>query len=553
MSTATATAARAPAPTGRTAGGGPLAGTGALVRFNLRRDRIRLPVWLAALAAVQLSAPATYVEQFPTAEDRQSNASVMGDNPAAKAFTGPGHGLDDYTYGAMMGNEYLGFMLIFVALMSVLIVVRHTRTEEETGRAELIRSGPVGRYAHLTAALVVAVIANVVLGLLIAVGMGGQGVESIDWPGSLVYGAAFTVTGLLFAGVAAITVQITEFGRAAAGMAGAVIAITYGIRAIGDVADSGLSWLSPFGWAQAAAPYVDNNWWPLGLSLAGIAVLVPVGFVLSGRRDLGAGLRAERRGPATASPALGSALGLAWRLQRASVIWWAVAMLVGGLTYGGAIDAVAEYEDNEFFQDMMSNVGGASLTDAFLSISIAVLAIVCAVFGILSVLRPRREETAGRAEPVLATGVSRIRWLASHAIIAMAGSVVLLVVTALGFGASAAATTGEAGYFGDVLGATLAYVPAVWLVASLGVAGFGALPRVTGLAWALLVYAGFVAYFGGLLDLPGWAHNLSPFEHVPRLPVDDFTVVPLLILTAVAAGLAAIGLIGFRRRDIESN
>ena len=82
-----------------------------------------------------------------------AEAGARTDNPAAKAFSGPGHGLADYTYGAMMGNEYLGFMLIFVALMSVLIVVRHTRTEEETGRAELIRSGPVGRYAQLTAAL----------------------------------------------------------------------------------------------------------------------------------------------------------------------------------------------------------------------------------------------------------------------------------------------------------------------------------------------------------------------------------------------------------------
>jgi ABC-2 type transport system permease protein len=274
---------------------------------------------------------------------------------------------------------------------------------------------------------------------------------------------------------------------------------------------------------------------------------------VSGRRDFGAGLRPERRGPATASRSLGTPLGLAWRLQRSAAIWWGLGMLLGGLTYGSAVDAVAEYEDNEFFQDMMGNVGGATLTDSYLSISATVLAIVCTVFAILAVLRPRREETAGRAEPVLATAVSRIGWVGTHAAIAMVGSVVLLLVTGLAFGGGAAIATGEAGYLGDVLGAMLAYAPAVWLTAALAVTVIGLFPRAIGLAWALLVYAGFVAYFGGLLDLPEWLLDLSPFQHVPRLPVDDFTALPLVILTAAAAGLVAIGLAGFRRRDLESN
>jgi ABC-2 type transport system permease protein len=550
MSTATATAARAPAPT-RAARAGRLAGTGTLVRFNLRRDRIRMPIWIAAIALVQLSGPATYVEQFPTAEDRQNNAAVIGENPAARAFSGPGHGLDDYTYGAMMGNEYLGFMLIFVGLMTVLMVVRHTRMEEETGRAELVRAAPVGRYAHLTAALLTATIANVVLGLLIALGMGGQGIESIDWPGSFVFGAAYTVVGLVFAGVAAITAQISGYARAAAGMAGAVIGIAYGLRAIGDVAENGLSWLSPIGWAQASAPYVDNNWWPLGLALIVAVGLAAAGYALSTRRDFGAGLRAERRGPATGKPWLGTPLGLAWRLQRANLIWWSIAMLVAGLTYGSAIDAVAEYEDNEFFQDMLATTGGASLTESFLAISIAVLAIVSAAYAIIAALRPRREETSRRAEPVLATAVSRTWWAGSHVVIAAVGSVVLLLVAGLGFGAGAVAATGDGGYFGEVLGASLAYTPAVWLTAALTVTVIGLFPRAIALAWALLVYAGFVAYFGGLLDLPEWLLNLSPFQHIPRLPADDFTLLPLLILTAIAAGLVAIGLAGLRRRDLE--
>ena len=547
----TATTTRAPAPTGPAGRGGTLVGTRALIWFNLRRDRIRMPVWIAVLWLVQVTGPSTYTQQLPTAADRANNASVMADNPAMKVMTGPGHGLDNYTYGAMMSNEYLGFMLIFVALMSVLMVVRHTRAEEETGRAELVRSSVVGRHAHLAAALVTAAIANIVLGLLIAIGMASTGVESIDWPGSLVFGAAYTVVGLVFAGVAAITAQISGYGRAASGMAGALIGVAYGVRGIGDAGENGLSWASPIGWAQAAAPYVDNTWWPLGLALVVAVALAAAAFPLSARRDVGAGLRPERRGAATASPLLGTPQGFAWRLQRSGVIWWGIAMFVGGLAYGSAFSAIEDYQDNEFIQRMIEDIGGASLTESFMSIIIVVLAIVCTIFAIIAVLRPRREETSGRAESVLATALSRTRWAATHVVIAMAGGVALLLVSGAGLGVGAAASTGDAGYIGQALGATLAYAPALWLTAGLAVTVFGLTPRVIGLAWAVLVYGGFVTYFGGLLDLPGWMLDLSPFQHIPRMPADDFTAVPLLILTMIAAALIAVGLTGFRRRDVE--
>ncbi|HEX5996425.1 MAG TPA: hypothetical protein VFY84_14900 [Jiangellales bacterium] len=545
------TATRAPAPVGRAAGGNALTGTGTLVRFNLRRDRIRIPAWLAALGLVQVTAPSTYAGLYPTEADRLGQAAIVGGNPAMEAMTGPGHGLDDYTYGAMISNEYLGFLVIFVALMSVLMIVRHTRTEEENGRAELVRASVVGRYAHLTAALVTVAIANVALGLLIALGMASSGVETIDMAGSLTFGAAYAAVGLVFAGIAALTAQFTEYGRAAAGMGGALIGVAYLLRAIGDVGDNGLSWLSPIGWAQASAPYVDNNWWPLGLSLAVTAVLVIAAFALSARRDIGAGLRAGRPGPSTATEPLGTPQGFAWRLQRASVIWWGVAMFLAGLAYGSAVDVIEDYTDNETIQQIMEGIGGATLTESWLSMVISLMAIVCTIFAIIAALRPRREETAGRAESVLATALSRTRWVATHVVIAMAGGFGLLLVVGVGLGGGAAAA-GDADLFWRVLGATLAYTPALWLTTGLAVAVFGIVPRAIGLAWALLGYAIFVVYLGGLLDLPAWMFDVSPYTHIPRMPAAEFTALPLIILTVIAVGLVAAGLLGFRRRDLET-
>jgi ABC-2 type transport system permease protein len=519
----TTTATRAPAPIGHAPGGNALTGTGTLIRFILRRDRIRIPAWLAGITLVQVGGAASYPGLYPTEADRQTQASIVGDNPAMKAMTGPGHGLDDYTYGAMMTNEYLGFMVIFVALMSVLMFVRHTRTEEETGRAELIRASVVGRYAHMTAALVAVAITNVALGLLVALGMGGLGIESIDWPGSFLFGAAYAVVGLVFAGIAAVTTQVTESARAAAGMAGALIGVAYALRAIGDVGDNALSWLSPIGWVLASAPYVDDNWRPLGLALAVTAALVIAAFALSGRRDIGAGLRPARSGSPTASYLLGTPLGFAGRLQRAGVMWWGIAMFLFGLAYGLAVEVTEDYADNEIIQQMIQNIGGASLTESWLSMVISLLAIVCTIFAIIAALRPRREETSGR---VLTTALSRTRWVSTHLVIAMAGGVGLLLLAGAGLGLGAAAGVGEAGFFWEVLGATLAYAPALWLTAGLAVTVFGIVPRATGLAWAVLVYAIFIVYLGGLLDLPAWMLNLSPYTHLPRMPADEFTPFP---------------------------
>jgi ABC-2 type transport system permease protein len=554
MTTVTRSGTRpfAPMTTVTRSGTRPFAGTGPLVRFQLRCDRVRIPAWLAGIALVQVAGAASFPDIYPTAADRQLQAAIVGDNPAIRAMAGPGHGLDDYTYGAMVSNEFLGMMAVVVALMSVLLLVRHTRTEEETGRAELVRAAVVGRYAHLAAALVTVALANLGLGLLLAVGLGSLGIESMGWSGSFVFGAALAGVGLVFAGVAAVAAQVSAYGRAAAGLAGAGIGAAYGLRALGDVAGNGLSWLSPIGWAQATAPYVDNAGWVLLLPVAATVALMLLAFVLSDRRDLAAGLGRQRPGRATGSRWLVTPLGFAWRLQRASFLWWSVAMLLVGLAYGSSVDILEEYADNEVIQNLLAAVGGATLTESWLSMIVGLCAMVCAAFAITAALRPRREETSGRAEAVLATALSRVRWAGTHLVVALAGGVVLLAVTGAALGGAGALVTGDAGLVLPVLAASLAYAPAVWLAAGLAVAAYGLAPRATGLAWALLAYAILVHYLGGLLGLPQWMLNLSPYTHVPAMPVEAFTVRPLLALTALAAGLVAAGAYGLRRRDLAT-
>ncbi len=548
----TATATRTPAaPSAGRRDRHIFAGTGSLVRFALRRDRVRIPIWVAGILGLTVSTAASFPDLYPTAADRQLRADLMTANPGAIAMSGPGHGLDDYTFGAMMTNEMLGFTAILVALMSVLLVVRHTRAEEESGRAELVRATVVGRHASTSAALITVGGTNVVLGVLMALGLGSLGVETITWSGSLLFSAALASVGLVFTAFAAFTAQITEHARAASGMAGALIGVAYALRAAGDMGNGVASWLSPIGWAQATRAYVGGRWWPVALAVVVAVVFALLAYTASARRDLGAGIIQQRPGSATASAALGTPFGFAYRLQRSSLMWWGASMFVFGSVYGSFIPEVENFaEESTAVKDFIPEVDGATLTDSYIGLLASMFAMIVSVYAIQAILRLRTEETTGRAEATLGTALSRTRWVASHLAFALVGSVIVLLLTAVGLGISAGIAGDDMSIIGTTVGAALPLIPALWVTAGLALALFGGAPRAATLAWAVLVYALFVGVFGSLLQLPDWAFNLSPFAHVPALPAEELSWTPLLILTAVAAGLIAVGITGFRRRDL---
>ena len=534
---------------------GPLAGTTLLARFVLRRDRIRLPLWVGAILLFLVGSAASLPTQYADAAERQARAALV-DNPGVRAFTGPGFGLDDYTFGAIIVQELFGYTAILVALMVILLTVRHTRAEEETGRAELVRAAAVGRHAHLAAVLLVVGAASLLTGGLIALGLGSLGLEDVDWASSWLLGAAVASIGLVFTAVTAVTVQVSAYARGASGLAAAAFAVAYLLRAAGDATQIGggtWSWLSPIGWAQQTRAYVDNRWWPLLLSLALTVLLVAAAAWLTGRRDLAAGLMPPRPGPATAHWLLSSPLGLGWRLHRTSLSWWATALLLFGLAYGSITAEIETFvAELVVLEEWMAEIGGQTLLDAFFAVIILLLAIIVTIFAVPTVLRLRSEETGRRAEPVLATATSRTRWAASHLTIALAGSAVLLLTAALGLGLSAAAALGDPSVLPRLLGAALAHVPAIWLIVGLALALFGLIPRAVTLVWVVVAYSATIGYFGDFLGLPDWTATLSPFAHIPLLPAEPFTATPIVAMTFTAAALIAAGLAALRRRDLTT-
>ena len=359
----------------------------------------------------------------------------------------------------------------------------------------------------------------------------------------------------VFAAVAAVAAQVTESARAARGISIAVLGVSFLLRAVGDASERDwISWLSPVGWAQRVRPFANERWWVFALFAVATAVLVAVAYALSTRRDLGAGLLPARPGPARASPALQSPLGLAWRLQRGTLLAWTLGFAVLGGVLGSVGNTAAKIgADSPQLRAVIERLGGSSaLADKWFVLVMGILGLVASGYAIGAALRPRGEEAGGRLEPVLATAVGRLRWLASHLLFAVVGPAVALGAAGLAAGLSYGIASGDVGEeLPRILAAALVQLPAVWVLAGISVALYGVLPRLVAFgSWAALALLVLLGQFGELLQLDQWMLNISPFTHVPKLPGGDFSTSPLIWLTAIAAALVAAGLTAFRRRDV---
>ena len=454
-----------------------MAGTGSLVRLALRRDRLMLVVWILIFVVMAAGSAGATVGLYATVEQRIQAAASINNTPSLVALYGLIY--DPSSLGALAMIKLGAFGGALVAVLAIVLVIRHTRAEEEAGRLELVGSTVIGRHAPLAAALIVTAATNVVLGLLTALGLIGSGLPAA---GSVAFGLAWASVGVAFAGVAAIAAQITSSARGAIGIAMAFLGVVYVLRAIGDTNSDGglewLRWLSPIGWGQQVRAYQGDRWWVLVIPVAFSLLLTAVAFVLVAQRDHGAGLLPDRTGKAEAGRSLGGSLGLAWRLQRGPFIGWLVAFAILGFVFGNIATNIGTFLESPGARDLIQKLGGVQgLTDAFMSTELGMMGVILSVYGIQVVLRLRAEESELRAEPVLATGVGRISWAWSHIVIALLGTTAIIVAAGLAAGLSYSAQTGHSSDFGRVFLAAIVRLPAVWVLVGITVAAFGFAPR----------------------------------------------------------------------------
>ena len=525
-----------------------MSGVGPLVRLGLRTERLRIPLWVIGTVLLPLVTFNSYTVLFPTEQSRAA-LIALANTPAFQVIIGQPTDLD--TAGGFTAWRTLVVLCVLNAMLAILIAIRHTRAEEDAGRAELLAGAPLARSAWPVAATIISGLTSIATGAAVAIILI---VSSADAPSSLFMGAAIAFCGLVFGSIALIAAQIASSARVALGASIVVLAASFLLRgwADADPAMAWLAWTNPLGWAERVHPFGENASLPLLLLLIIAVAGVVIAIVIDEQRDLGRGLIAERLGPASAAPRLGTPLGLAWRIQRGLLMGWTIGLAALGIVYGTVQGSIANtLGSNPMFERIVGAQGPDTFVNAFIAAIVSVLALLATGFGVSAILRMRSEEADGRVELVLATAVHRSTWFGSYVVVAILGSAWLMLIGVLGFtvGAAISGTSTDAL---PLLGAAAAQLPAVAVLLGLAALLIGLRPRLAPLAWAAFAFSAVMAFFGPLLDLPEWVIEASPYTHLPQLPQEPAQFLTYGVLTAIALAFLGVGLIALRKRDVPT-
>ncbi|UDY25130.1 ABC transporter permease [Nocardioides sp. Kera G14] len=523
-----------------TAYAGPFTGTALLLRQNLRRDRIIAPVWIAVMVVMTYASAASTTTLFKTTADRLRLATSINEQPALRALYGPI--LDPGSVGELAMSKMTELYALFAAVLFVILVRRHTRVEEESGRSELIGATVVGRDAPMAAVLVECAGLAAVLGLAV----GGSAIAGgLPVSGSVWFGLTWAGTALVGTAVAAVAVQLSASARTCGGFIAGMLGGIFLLRALGDGGRwTWLSWLSPLGWNTQLRAWSDPRGWAVLLYPAITAVLLVLARELRAHRDLGGGLIAARPGRVVGPAWVRSPIALILRLQRTSLILWTVAIAFMGVAFGAMAPGLDDMvESVGSGQELIDRLGGVMIAAV---LSIGAMIITC--FAVTVINHSSADETDGRLEMVLSTGASRRGWYAGTVVVAFAGAGWLVFVLGLGLWLGYGLAGGNDPY--AALGASLAWIPAVTLVAAFGLLAWSFRPSWSIVGWFALVLFLLLTVVGELLELPEWVIDLSPYSAVPQYPAEAWRWMPLIVL-AVLATLATVGAwFRFRERDI---
>lgn len=536
-----------------------LAGLKALIGLVLRRDRVKLPLVISLFVLSLISMVPLLDDVYGDEASINSLFSSLGANPAMLFMTGP---IDEPTFGALVTIETLLWWGLAMAFINTMLVVRHTRHNEEIGAQELILSGQAHRSTSLVAAMVVALAVNG----LVAVGLGfGMQLPGATWSAdqSWLFGLAIGAFGLAWAGIAAIVVQLVESGRSANGILASLIGASFIVRGLGDflgsVDSSGLhqpAWissLSPFGWLQATRPLTESEWWPLIIPVGFWLVALGGALVLLSKRDVGAGLLPSRKGRARATRFLASPLGLTWKLQKNIFIGWLIAVLVMVATIGALVPQMGQvFESSDSMRQMIEAIGGVGeLVPAFMSAMIAISALMVFAYALQGLGRLRSEESSGHLEQLLATKFSRVKWLSLHVGMVIFGSLLLLTIVGGGLALFINGLSDTTVSVGEYMVSGLSYAPVMLFFVALYLLLFGVLPRLAGLVtWLYFGFVAFLSWLGPMLGLKEWVMKLSVMEHLASPPVESIDMQSAMIVTALSVALSIVGILAWRQRNL---
>jgi ABC-2 type transport system permease protein len=527
-----------------------------VAKLAARRAIVGGAIWGAVFAGLLLLTGLGYTAAYPSAAERLDVARGLIGNPAFEALFGRARGIE--SVGGFTTWRIGHFIALIAAVWGLLTATRLLRGEEDEGRWDTLLSGPVTRVGS-TAATLVGILAGTLA--LFAVTAAGAlilaAAQSEVSAGSALYmSLAITVTAPAFVAVGSLTSQLAPSRREAAGLAAAIFAIGLLARVASDSSESldWLRWATPFGWAIELRPFSDPE--PLFLlPLIGWTVLFGLAsLALTRGRDVDGALlrfgsdRGSRRG------LLSFPAALALRAALGGVLGWAAGLALFGIVFGllatDVADTFAEIAGlNETLRDVGYDVSLAT-AEGYLGVIFLFVAIAISLYPVTHVTDWRDEESHGRIDMVFAQPHGRRSWLVGRAMVALAATISLALLTGVATWLGAAIRNSGVG-LGGMLEAGLNTVPIATLFLGLGVLFFATVPRQAGPALYGLIAAAFAWNLtGSIINAPQWLVGLSPFHHLAVVPAEPIDLLASGAMIAFGLIAAAVGIESFRRRDL---
>lgn len=522
-------------------------GTAKLLRFYLRHGWITWAIWLLTPTLLVISAVASYGSMFASQQELVAFVDESILNPAVAAIHGYILSID---IPGIIAWRVKMLAMIIVGIFNIFAMTKITRGEEESSRAEMLMSGVVGRQAPLAASAILCFASNIIMGLLMFATMTTCG---LPVGGSLSLSLLLIVVSCLFAALGAVTSQLYSAKRMASSAAMGALGAFYFISFFNNLSsDNNLtSYFTPFRWFFIIRPFAGDHLGFLVVGVLSVAVFAYLALLLSSKRDVGAGMINPKTGRRDAVPGFRNEWALGWRQHCGMLFTWTI--ILGIVAFGiGNVNALVSkmLQEQPTLASWMDMFGAPE--EAFLSLMLYIISLFVAAYGILAAGRMYSEETDGRAESLFGTPMKRTSWMASHVLFTILGPFVILFVvgcaTAIGSAVSGVGT----GTFLSFLSASLIKLPAVLVMTGIVVLFFGMFPKIgVALSWSLfsLFIAIQLSWEMGILSETVFL--LTPFGHV--YPTQPQTIQTFLALSAVALLLYAVGLIGFKRRDLLMN
>lgn len=525
-----------------------LKGTGRLLKLFLRRDRFILPVWII-LSAFAVAGQASFINAMP---DWEKFLSELSANALTNAYLGPIVPLS--REGAVLWRGMLQSAMI-VMLGSSFTAIRHIRSEEESGRTELVIGCAVSKYAYLNSTVVMCALSSLLSGILVSAVFILNGFSAA---GALLSGLTLFASGCFFAGLGILAAQCCKDAGKARGVILALYFATMLPMVINNVGGGRTIWvwIVPESWFRLTAPFGENNYGPLIVFMILSAIPTIIAYYAAKIRDLGQGILSEKHDVTKRTSNLSSPLALAWRQHKASILTWSLGMLF----IGGPLGIITpDLSDNissmlvsmSSWAETMSKLGNRT---GFIAVSIYILGLMAgtSLYGILTVLKLKREETEHFAEIVLSKAVSRINWMCGYIIMAFAGSTVILLVLGLSIGLGWSLASGDLNLLLTSLAMSLSKIPSVWIIAGIAVFLYGWLPRASSFLNWVILGSFIIIEILWEAGIANWSlMKLTPFAYVHySIPVNEISMFSLIVLVLISGVFTVLGIIGFKRRNI---